>query len=52
MRFLEETYPNQGTSLIPKDPKGRAKFEQAASIETSNFDPYASPLTFEVVFKP
>lgn len=50
-RFIEESYPNQGTSLIPKDPKARAKFDQAASVEVSNFDVYASGITYEVIFK-
>lgn len=29
-----------------------ALFEQAASIETADFDVYASPAVFEKVFKP
>ncbi|KAF9459959.1 glutathione S-transferase [Collybia nuda] len=51
-RYIEAKYPNQGTSLVPTDPKGRALFEQASSVEGSNFDPYASQAVFEVVFKP
>lgn len=29
-----------------------AKFEQAASIESANFDPFASAITKEKIFKP
>jgi hypothetical protein len=39
--------------LIPfNDLKALALFEQAVSIETSNFDPYATKAVFEKVFKP
>ena len=41
-----------GTQLIPSDPKAHAKFEQAASIEYSHFDPLASIIVREKVFKP
>jgi glutathione S-transferase len=41
-----------GTQLIPSDPKAHAKFEQAASIEYSHFDPLASVIVREKVFKP
>ena len=41
-----------GPELIPTDPKAHAKFEQAASIEYANFDPLASGLAYEQVFKP
>jgi glutathione S-transferase len=34
--------------LIPTDPKAKALFEQAASVETSNFDPYVSAIAFEL----
>lgn len=40
-----------GPELIPTEPKARAKFEQAASIEYSNFDPIASGIAKEKVFK-
>ena len=43
--------PNSG--LVPTgDLKALGKFEQAASIEHSNFYPYASGLAAEKVFKP
>jgi len=37
--------------LIPTDPKARAKFEQAASIEYAQFDPIARGIIVERVFK-
>ncbi|KAF8875523.1 glutathione S-transferase [Infundibulicybe gibba] len=51
-RYICAKYPNQGTPLLPTDPKANALFEQAASIEYSNFDPAASGAAFEKVFKP
>ncbi len=51
-RYLEEKYPNQGTKLIPTEIKAHALFEQAASVETSNFDAFASYAIGEVIFKP
>ncbi|KAI6130808.1 glutathione S-transferase [Pisolithus croceorrhizus] len=52
-RYLIRKYPNQGTQgLIPTDPKEEALFEQAASIEAFNFNPFASGIAFEKVFKP
>jgi len=43
-----------GSPLLPKqsDLQAFAKFEQAASVEYTNFDPSAATLTFEKVFKP
>jgi glutathione S-transferase len=40
-----------GPELIPTEPKARAKFEQAASIEHSQFDPIACGILLERVFK-
>ncbi|KAJ6554154.1 glutathione S-transferase [Mycena capillaripes] len=40
-RYLAEKYPDQGTSLLPTELKAKALFEQAASIEYSNFHPHA-----------
>ena len=40
-----------GPELVPTDPKARIKFEQAASIEYAQFDPVASVLANEMVFK-
>ena len=53
-RYIASKYRNQGTPLIPDpaDLKATALFEQAASIEQSAFDPYASGIASEKVFKP
>jgi len=51
-RYIEAKYPNQGTKLIPTEIKANAKFEQAASIELSNFDPLASGIGVEKALKP
>lgn len=40
-RYLEEKYAAQGTPLIPRELKAKALFEQAASVEFANFEPYA-----------
>jgi len=41
-----------GPQLIPTEPKAHAKFEQAAGIEYSQFDPVASGIAAEKIFKP
>jgi len=41
-----------GPELIPADPKAHAKFEQAASIEYAQFDPVATGVIAEKVYKP
>ncbi|KAJ7111837.1 glutathione S-transferase [Mycena epipterygia] len=51
-RYIEEKYPTHGAKLVPTDVKGKALFEQAASIEYSNFEPLASKAVAEMVFKP
>ncbi|GLB45764.1 putative GST superfamily protein [Lyophyllum shimeji] len=51
-RYLEEKYHNQGPKLIPDDPKAKALFEQACSVETSNFDSLVAKAVAEKVFKP
>jgi len=51
-RYLELKYKGKGTELIPsKDVAAQGLFEQAASIETSYFDPSASQIIYELVFK-
>ncbi|TFK27958.1 glutathione S-transferase [Coprinopsis marcescibilis] len=50
-RYIAEKYAGQGRELIPKDLKKKALFEQAASVEGSNFDPYASGIVYEKIFK-
>ena len=37
--------------MIPTEPKARAKFEQAASVEYAQFDPIAAGIVRERVFK-
>jgi glutathione S-transferase len=51
-RYLIKKYPNQGTPLIPTDPKAEALFEQAESIEVFNFTAFVSGIVVEKVFKP
>ena len=51
-RYLEAKYKGKGTELIPtSDVQSQALFEQAASIEISYFDPSASEIVYERVFK-
>ncbi|KAF9231917.1 glutathione S-transferase [Melanogaster broomeanus] len=52
-RYLIKKYPNQGTlGLIPTDLRAKALFEQASSIEITNFDNFAGPLVVEKFHKP
>jgi hypothetical protein len=48
-RYL--TTLGSGPELIPTEPKARAKFEQAASVEYAQFDPIASGIIFEKIIK-
>jgi len=51
-RYLVKKYKGQGTpGLVPNDPKSEALFEQAASIEFSNFYPFALGLATEKIIK-
>jgi len=50
-RYLDAKEPHSGTSLIPQGLIKQAAFEQAASIEHSNFDTFAAPLVYERVIK-
>jgi glutathione S-transferase len=52
-RYIALKYRDQGTSLIPdiSDLKATALFEQAASIEQNNFEPYALGLVMEKLYK-
>ncbi|KAG6812672.1 hypothetical protein H0H92_001430 [Tricholoma furcatifolium] len=50
-RYLEDKFPDNGPKLVPTEIKAKAIFEQAASVESSNFDPYASKAVAEKVFK-
>ncbi|KAG8952803.1 hypothetical protein FRC04_003728 [Tulasnella sp. 424] len=53
-RYIAAKYADQGTKLLPNptDLKAVALFEQAACIEQADFDPYASEIAVEKVFKP
>lgn len=53
-RYIATKYRGQGPALIPdgSDVQKLAKFEQAASIELGNFDPFVSGIAVEKVFKP
>ena len=51
-RYIANKYANQGPALIPTVVKEVALFEQAASVEQNNFDPYASKAVAETIFKP
>ncbi len=51
-RYLEKQYKGKGTELIPsKNTKADGLFEQGASIEASNFDPYANEIVGEKIYK-
>ncbi|OBZ69076.1 hypothetical protein A0H81_10880 [Grifola frondosa] len=52
-RYIATKYAAQGEKILPdpSDLKATALFEQAASIETSNFDPFASSVAYEKVIK-
>ncbi|KAG1870740.1 thioredoxin-like protein [Suillus subalutaceus] len=49
-RYIAAKYASQGTPLLPTDPTATALFEQAASTETSNYDPFVSGLAWELKF--
>lgn len=53
-RYIAEKFCDQGTpDLLPcKTLKSRALFEQAASIEVTGFDQFASNIEVEVLVKP
>ncbi|KIJ60362.1 hypothetical protein HYDPIDRAFT_98880 [Hydnomerulius pinastri MD-312] len=51
-RYLVKKYEGQGTpGLVPTDPKSEALFEQAASVEYSNFYPFALGIAAEKIIK-
>lgn len=51
-RYLEEKYPTQGTRLVPTALQEKALFEQAASIEFANFEPYARAVYLQAIVQP
>ncbi|KAJ6529779.1 glutathione S-transferase [Mycena capillaripes] len=48
-RYIAAKYPASG--LIPTEPKAKALFEQAASVELTNFDPSAGKAGLELMKK-
>ncbi|EDR00435.1 uncharacterized protein LACBIDRAFT_240633 [Laccaria bicolor S238N-H82] len=50
-RYITAKYGDQGTPLLPKDPKAYGLSEQAASIEAFNFHPHVSKAVAENMFK-
>ncbi|KAJ7346375.1 glutathione S-transferase [Mycena albidolilacea] len=50
-RYIAEKYADQGTSLLPKSFKERIIFEQAASVEATNFHPAIFKILMEAVGK-
>ena len=52
-RYVALKYADQGTPLLPppSDLRAWARFEEAASVEQNNFDPFASGIAYEKVFK-
>lgn len=51
-RYIVKKYEGQGTpGLVPIDPKSDALFEQAASVEYSDFYPFALGLSVEKIIK-
>ncbi|KAJ3572929.1 hypothetical protein NP233_g2765 [Leucocoprinus birnbaumii] len=52
-RYIATKWADRGDALIPlSNIQAIALFEQAASVEVSNFDPYATRAVFQKVFKP
>ncbi|KIP01414.1 hypothetical protein PHLGIDRAFT_113065 [Phlebiopsis gigantea 11061_1 CR5-6] len=53
-RYVAAKYRAQGNPIVPAadDVQGNALLEQAISIEGSNFDPFASGIAAEKVFRP
>ncbi|KAJ7250087.1 glutathione S-transferase [Mycena haematopus] len=48
-RYIAAKYPESG--LVPTEPKANALFEQAASVEVTNFDPIASKAGLQLHLK-
>ncbi|KAF8225640.1 glutathione S-transferase [Tricholoma matsutake] len=51
-RYIEAKYPEREPRLIPTDPMANALFEQAASFESSAFEPHAFGAFMEMLRKP
>ncbi|KAJ7495340.1 glutathione S-transferase [Mycena latifolia] len=51
-RYLEDTYPSQGTRLVPTEMKAKALFEQAASVEFGHFEPHTRSIYIQSKIRP
>ncbi|KAJ7106817.1 glutathione S-transferase [Mycena crocata] len=51
-RYISEKHAAVGPELIPTDLRGRALFEQAASVEFANFEPHARKVYLQVSVQP
>ncbi|TCD71593.1 hypothetical protein EIP91_007340 [Steccherinum ochraceum] len=52
-RYIVNKYDKDGKSgLIPHDPVAAAKFEQAAAVELTRYEPHVAALSSELFFKP
>jgi len=51
-QYISHTYGDKGTQLIFADPKKMAILSVWMAVEAHQFESAASPLTFELVFKP
>lgn len=50
-RYLATKYAGQGAALIPTELKANALFEQAASFELNDYEPFAHTIAIEKVVK-
>jgi len=50
-RYFAALGSGSGPELIPTEPNARAKFEEAASVEYAQFDPIASKIFRETLYK-
>ncbi|KAJ3493802.1 hypothetical protein NLJ89_g10935 [Agrocybe chaxingu] len=52
-QYIAAKCPDQGTKgVLPTELKAAVLFQQASSVEISNFDDHASKLVFDKIFKP
>ncbi|KAJ7092265.1 glutathione S-transferase [Mycena belliarum] len=51
-RYLEEKYAGQGTRFIPTELRDKARFEEGASVELTEFFPRLRRLAVELGFNP
>ncbi|KAJ7490946.1 glutathione S-transferase [Mycena latifolia] len=51
-RYIAEKYADRGAALIPAELKAKALFEQGASVEFANFQPFVYTIIMEGIGKP